>query len=89
MTKVLETHADRAVALVERRVQVHSQTGDGRQLSRADGLRPKALQALFRRRQVAGQEFAFGPVRFKGKRNFMTAFPGVARQKRSTGGEIF
>ena len=88
MPEVVETDVDRAVALIEGRVQIHAQACDGRSLDRICGASRKRCQALLRCRQRAGQELAFGPVQLQREGELVPALPAVVRQQRRTGGEI-
>ena len=77
MTQVIETHLDRAIALIERRVHVTVQAGDGRSVDRIHRARGKHRQASLCGRQFAGQELALRPVQLEREHEVGPVFPSV------------
>ena len=75
-SEIVETDIDRAVALIEGRVQIHAQARHGRsfdrRLRRGIG---QHHQPLIRFCQIAGQELAFGPMQFQMRTELMPALP--------------
>ena len=75
MPEIVETDGDRAAALIEGRVQIRAQAGDGGAFDRRCGAGRKRRQALLRFRQRAGQELAFGPVQLQREGELVPALP--------------
>ena len=88
MPEVVETDGDRAAALIERHVKVDPQARDARSIDRICGAGRQRRQALFRVRERAGQELAFGAMQLQREGELAPALPAIVRQQRRAGDEI-
>ncbi len=79
--EIVETRFDSAVAAVQRREQVHPHAGDDGQVDMVCGATGQQRKTLFRRRQIAGQVLALGPVESKREGERVAPRPAVLRQQ--------
>src|SRR6266851_1439499 len=80
MSEVIEPYGNGAAALIEGRVQVDAQAGDGGSLQRIRGAGRQCRQALLGFRERTRQELAFGPVQLQLEDELVLALPAILHQ---------
>ena len=87
--EVFEARLDGAVALIQASCKRFTRRHATAALSaRFCGAARQHREPLFRRREIAGQELALGPVELEREGECVPPLPAVLRQQRRAGGEI-
>src|SRR5262245_26246757 len=88
MPEKVETDADRAVSLVLRQMQIHTQAGNRRSLEESIGVWRERAEMFLGRARLTRRVLAFRPIQFQRKREVMPALRAILRQERCARGEI-
>ncbi len=86
--EVFEANLDSPVAAIQSCKELHPQAGDSGQMGETFGPARQPQEPLFGRRQLAGQELAFGLVQLQREGELVPALPRVVAQKSCAAGEI-
>ncbi len=86
--EVFETHFDSTIALIQRGVEFRLQTRDSGTVDEIPGATRQHRQPFFRRREIAGQELALGPLELERERERVPLLPTVLCQQRASGDKV-